>query len=175
MFRIYWFILGVLLVQAGCGPAISPSIQREAGPRVGFAELAAHPDQYQGQVEILGGEVVAVQPLRQGSLLSMDQRDLDSHLFPSGAASGGTFLVESEELLKPSTYQAKSKVTVAGVVAGRKNSYLLLKARQIHYWEGPTWEKWNHPVPPSWYDYDPSMEYWFTPPYFDPWKNGGEH
>ncbi len=37
MFRNYWFILGVLLVQAGCGPAISPSIQREAGPQVGFA------------------------------------------------------------------------------------------------------------------------------------------
>ena len=169
MSRIYRFILGALLVQAGCGPAISPAIQREAGPQVGFAELAAHPDRYQGQVKILGGEVVAVQPLGQGSLLTMDQRDLNSHLFPSGAASGGTFLVESAEWLNRSTYQAGSKVTVAGVVAGRKDGYLLLQARQIHWWEGPTWEKWNHPVPPSWYDYDPSMEYYFTPPYFNPW------
>ena len=167
MFRNYWFILGVLLVQAGCA-AISPAIQREAGPQVGFAELTAHPDQYQGQVEIVGGEVVAVQPLGQGSLLSMDQRDLDSQLFPSGATSGGTFLVESPERLNPAIYQARSKVTVAGVVAGRKDGHLLLQARQVHWWEGPTWEKWNHPVPRDWYD--PSMEYLFTPPYFDPWR-----
>ena len=120
------------MVQAGCGPAISPSMQQEAGSQVGFAELAAHPDQYQGRVEILGGEVVAVQPLGQGSLLSVDQHELDSHLFPSGAASGGTFLVESAEWLNPATYQARSKVTVAGVVAGRKDGHLLLQARQIY-------------------------------------------
>jgi starvation-inducible outer membrane lipoprotein len=172
MFRKYWFIFGTLLVQAGCGPAISTSLQQEAGPQAGFAELAAHPDQYQGRVVILGGEVVAVQPLGQGSLLTMDQRRLDSHLFPSGAASGGTFLVESAESLNPSTYQPRSKVTVAGVVAGQRDGHLLLQARQIHWWEGPTWEKWNHPVPPSWYGYDPGMESFFTPPYFDPWRGG---
>ncbi len=166
----YWLISGVWLLQAGCGPAISTSLQQEAGPQAGFAELAAHPDQYQGRVVILGGEVVAVQPLGQGSLLTMNQRPLDSHLFPSGAVSEGTFLVESAESLNPSTYQPRSKVTVAGVVAGRRDSYLLLQARQIHWWEGPTWEKWNHPVPASWYD--PGMEYFFTPPYFDPWRGG---
>jgi starvation-inducible outer membrane lipoprotein len=170
MFRNYWFILGVLVVLAGCGPAISTSLQHEAGPQPGFGELAAHPDQYQGRVEILGGKVVAVQPLGQGSLLSVDQHQLDSHLFPSGAASGGTFLVESAGLLSPATYQAGSKVTVAGVVAGRKDGHLLLEAKEVHWWEGPTWEKWNHPVPQSWYD--PSDESFFTPPYFDPWKGG---
>lgn len=169
MFRNYWVILGVLLVLAGCGPAISPAIQREAGPPLGFAELTADPGQYQGRVEILGGEVMAVQSQGQGSLLSMDQRDLDSHFFPSGTASGGTFLVESPKRLNPAIYQPRSKVTVAGVVAGRKYGYLLLQAKQIHFWEGPTWEKWNHPVPASWYGCDPSLEKWFTPPYFSPW------
>ncbi len=24
-------------------------------------------------------------------------------------------------------------------------------------------------VPPSFYNYDPALEYWFTPPYFDPY------
>ncbi len=170
MFRKYWLILGVLVVLAGCGPAISASRQQEAGPQAGFAELAAHPEQYQGRVVILGGEVVTVQPLGQGSLLSVDQRHLDSHLFPSGAASGGTFLVESAGSLSPATYQPGSKVTVSGVVAGRKDGHLLLQAKQVYWWEGPVWEKWNHPVPASWYD--PGMEYYFTPPYFDPWRGG---
>lgn len=26
-------------------------------------------------------------------------------------------------------------------------------------------------VPPSWYNYDPNMEKWYTPPYFNPYMN----
>jgi len=172
MKKISCSIFAFCVALAGCGPAISPTIQQETGPRVGFAELSAQPDKYMGQTKILGGEVMQVQPLGQGSLLSVDQHDLDRNLFPSGAASGGTFLVESDEWLSPSVYQPKSKVVVAGVVAGKKNGLLLLKAKQIHLWEGPTWEKWYYPVPREWYGYDPSLEYWYTPPYFDPWRGG---
>jgi starvation-inducible outer membrane lipoprotein len=170
MFRNYRFILGVLVVLAGCGPAISTSLQQEAGPQPGFAELAAHSEQYQGRVVVLGGHVVSDQLLGQKSLLNVDQRRLDRQLFPSGAASGGTFLVESAGFLSPATYQPGSKVTVAGLVAGRKDGHLLLQAKQVYWWEGPTWEKWNHPVPRDWYD--PSNEYFFTPPYFSPWRGG---
>jgi starvation-inducible outer membrane lipoprotein len=172
MKSINWLILGLGLALAGCTPAISPELQQSAGSPVGFAELAAHPEKYQGRTTILGGEVMQVQPLGTGSLLSVDQRELDGRLFPGFGASGGTFLVESDEWLNPSTYQPKSKVTVAGVVMGKKNNLLLLKAKKIHYWEGPRWEKWYHPVPREWYDSDPSLEHWFTPPYFDPWRGG---
>jgi len=173
MKRRHWFIFGLCTVLAACGPAISPALQQECGAQVGFVELAAHPEKYQGQTKILGGEVMQVQPLGQGSIMSMDQHDLDNHLFPGGGASGGTFLVESDEWLNPATYQPKSKVTIAGVVSGQRNGLPVLKAKQIHYWEGPYWEKWYYPVPPEWYDYDPSLEYWYTPPYFDPWRGGG--
>lgn len=169
---IYWLIWGFCIPLTGCGPAISPSIQQQAGPPVSFVELVAHPDQYLGQTKVLGGEVVQVQPEGQGSLLSMDQHDLDSQLFPSGAASGGNFLVESDEWLNPNTYMPKSIVTVAGVVMGKKNGLLLLKARQIHYWRGPVWEKRYYPIPREWYDYDPNLEYWYTPPFFDPYRGG---
>jgi starvation-inducible outer membrane lipoprotein len=174
MKRISWLILGACVALAGCATTVSTTMQPETGPRVGFGELAAHPEKYQGQTKILGGEVMQVQPLGQGSLLSVDQHDLDSHLFPATGASGGTFLVESDEWLSPGTYLPKSKVTVAGVVAGQKNGFLLLKAKKIHLWEGPTWEKWYYPVPRDWYDYDPNLEYWYTPPYFDPWR-GSSH
>jgi outer membrane lipoprotein len=174
MKRISWLIVGLVLALAGCGPAISPSLQQQAGPGLGFDELSAHPDQYKGRLVILGGEVMQVQPWGQrGSLLSMDQRQLDGHLFPIGADSGGTFLVESNEWLNSNIYVPKSRVTVAGVVAGKKNGYLVLKARQVHFWEGPRWEKWYHPVPQEWYGYNPQMEYWYTPPHFDPWIGGG--
>lgn len=172
MDRVFWLILGACVALAGCASTVSTTMQPETGPKVGFAELAAHPEKYQGQTKILGGEVMQVQPLGQGSLLSVDQHDLDSHLFPAAGASGGTFLVESDEWLSPSAYQPKSIVTIAGVVAGPKNGLLLLQAKQIHLWEGPRWEKWYYPVPREWYGYDHSMAYWFTPPYFDPWRGG---
>ncbi len=173
MKKNYCLILLLSLALAGCAPAISTSLQQEAGPKVSFAELSAHPDQYAGQVEILGGQVIQVQPLGQGSLVSIDEHNLDSQFFPSGAASGGTFLVASDQPLNPNSYQPKSTITVAGVVQGQKDGLLLLKARQIHYWEGPRWEKFFQPVPPEWYDSNPAMAHWYTPPYFDIWRGGG--
>ena len=60
---------------------------------------------------------------------------------------------------------------VAGVVEGRKEGMLLLKAREVNLLDPPTWEKFYYPVPRSWYP--PSMEYWFTPPYWDIYRGGG--
>ena len=107
MQRIFWLILGACVALAGCASTVSTTMQPETGPKVGFAELAAHPEKYQGQTKILGGEVMQVQPLGQGSLLSVDQHDLDNHLFPAAGASGGTFLVESDEWLSPEYLSAQ--------------------------------------------------------------------
>jgi len=163
-------ILG-LIFMVGCVPAIDTSLQKEADSRVGFAALSANPDQYKGQLTILGGEVMSVTPWKQGSLLMVDQRQLDNRFFPVGAASGGTFLVESDEWLNSNKYVPKSKVVVAGVVEGRKDGWLLLKARQVTFLEPPTWEKFYYPVPREWYP--PELEHWYTPPYFDPYRGGG--
>jgi starvation-inducible outer membrane lipoprotein len=168
----FWLIFGLSLV-VGCAPAISTGLQQEAGPQVSFAELAMHPDKYKGRLEILGGEVMSVTPWGTGSLLAVDQRQLDARLYPVGAASGGTFLVESEEWLNSNVYVPKSKVVVAGVVQGQKDGQLLLKARQVTFLAPPTWEKFFYPVPREWYP--PELEYWYTPPYFDPYRGGGRH
>jgi starvation-inducible outer membrane lipoprotein len=163
--------LALLLAVTGCGPAISTSLQQQAGPPVSFAELSAHPDQYRGRLEILGGLVMSVQPWGRGSLLTVDQRRLDDKLYPIGTVSGGTFLVESDQWLSPSQYQTKSKVAVAGVVAGAKNGFLLLQAREVTFQGNPDWEKFYYPVPREWYP--PELEYWYTPPYWDIYRGGG--
>jgi starvation-inducible outer membrane lipoprotein len=168
--NIFRLVFGLILAAGGCGPAISTSLQQEAGPRVSFAELASHPDKYKGRLEILGGEVMSVQPWEKGSLLTVDQRRLDDRLYPIGATSGGTFLVESDEWLNSNWYVPKSKVVVAGVVQGEKNGHLLLKARQVKFLAPPTWEKFFYPVPREWYP--PELEYWYTPPYFDIYRGG---
>jgi starvation-inducible outer membrane lipoprotein len=161
------------LALAGCAPAISTNLhqQAQAAPEVSFAQLSAHPDRHKGRLVVLGGLVMSVKPWENGSLLTVDQRRLDSRLFPVGTTSGGSFAVESEKWLNSNWYLPKSKVVVAGVVEGRKDDMLLLKAREVTLLAPPTWEKWNYPVPRSWYP--PSMSYWFTPPYFDIYRGGG--
>ena len=168
----FWLIFGLSLAM-GCGPAISTSLQQEAGPPVGFAELAARPDQFKGRTEILGGEVMSVTPWGTGSLLAVDQRPLDDRLYPVGDASGGAFLVESDVWLNSNQYVPKSKVVVAGVVEGQKDGRLLLKAKEVTFLAPPTWEKYYYPVPREWYA--PELEYWYTPPYFDIYRGGGRH
>ena len=166
----FWVIFGLMLA-VGCGPAISTTLQQEAGPRVSFAELSSHPDKYQGQIEILGGLVMSVTPWEQGSLLEVDQRQLDKQLYPVGEASGGSFWVESAQWLNPSSYQPKSSVVIAGTVVGQKDGRLLLKAREVKLLAPPVWEKYYYPVPREWYP--PELEYWYTPPYFDIYRGGG--
>jgi starvation-inducible outer membrane lipoprotein len=165
--------LGLALALIGCGPSISTSLQREAGPPVSFAELSAHPDRYKGRLEILGGEVMSVTPWDHGSLLTVDQRPLDERLYPVGTISGGSFGVESGQWLNSHWYLPKSKVVVAGVVAGRKKGMLLLKAKEVRLLAPPTWEKYYYPVPREWYP--PELEYWYTPPYFDIYRGEGRN
>lgn len=171
MATCFRMILGLSLMLAGCAPAITPTLQQEAGPPVGFTELAAHPDSYKGQLVILGGEVMSVQPWEQGSLLTVDQRPLNSRLFPVGTTSGGSFQVDSEKWLNSNWYLPKSKVVVAGVVAGEHNGMLRLKAKEVTLLAPPTWEKYYYPVPREWYA--PELEKWYTPPYFDIYRGGG--
>jgi starvation-inducible outer membrane lipoprotein len=171
MAQIFWLMMGLVLALGGCAPAISTSLQHQAAPEVGFAELAAHPDRYKGRLEILGGLVMSVSPWKNGSLLTVDQRPLNSRLYPVGTASGGSFMVESNKWLNSNWYLPQSKVVVAGVVEGKKDGMLLLKARQITLLAPPTWEKFYYPVPRSWYP--PSLEYWYTPPYFNPYIDDG--
>lgn len=167
MKQIFWLMVGMLLVLSGCTAAISPTLQQEAGPQVSFAELSAHPDRYKGLMEILGGLVMSVKPWKNGSLLTVDQRRLNSRFFPVGTNSGGTFMVESDKWLNSNWYLPKSSVVVAGVVQGEKNGVLVLRARQVTLLAAPPWEKWKYPVPRSWYP--PQLEYWYTPPYWNPY------
>jgi starvation-inducible outer membrane lipoprotein len=162
--------VALILALAGCGPLISASLQRQAGPPVNFAAVQAHPEQYQGKVVILGGEVASVWVKNGSSLLTVNEQPLTPDLRPvEGSSFGGTFWVESDKWLSPSEYVPNRKVTVAGEVLGRRDGTLLLKAREIHLWEHPLQ---LIAVPPSYYDYDKTLEYWFTPPYFNPYVTG---
>jgi starvation-inducible outer membrane lipoprotein len=166
-------LLLFLSALAGCAPAISPQARGQAVPTPVFADLQAHPEKYQGQTLILGGLIMSVKPYKDGSLLLVDQRPLDPRNQPlRGSASGGTFAVASDQWLTSSFYVSQRAVTVTGVVEGRLDGAPVLKAVNIDLGEYEPWEEYYYPIPRQWYDYDRSMEHWYTPPYFDPRRPG---
>jgi starvation-inducible outer membrane lipoprotein len=120
----------------------------------------------------LGGEILSLTFPEGKSLLTIRHRELDTRGQPSGAASGYTFLAESQRFLSPSHYLVGRQVTVQGPVAGSRDGQLLLQARELKLGDYPRWEKYYYPVPREWYDGDPALEHWFTPPHFDPWYGG---
>ena len=170
--RIPYALILALLLVGGCGPAISKDVAQKATPVISFDDLQANPDHYQGKVVILGGEVMTVEPYKEGSLLAVSQRELNHHYWPIDGDSSGSFLVESPSWLSSFSYVPRRKVTVAGEVQDPKEGQPLLLAREIHLWPGPEWEEWYYPIPRWWYDNDPAFEFWNTPPQFDPWRDG---
>jgi len=161
-----WKLLGLAALAGilGC-PAISTSLQQQADRQVTFAELAAHPEQYQGRLVILGGEVKSVQPHEGGSLLTVTQKDPDPDLRPlEGKPSLDTFVVESAQQLPPKEYVPLRKVTVAGIIQGGQHETLLVEARKIHLWEFPNSALQKCP---------PELRYWLAPPYYEALIPGG--
>ncbi len=51
------------------------------------------------------------------------------------------------------------------LVAGCETGIAGAQAYPPEYYYGPGYST----VPPSWYDYDPTMQKWYTPPYFNPY------
>lgn len=161
------FLAAVLL--SGCTPAYvgGPGL-----PPGGLAALAADPLAHQGREVRLGGEIVSLSHREGKSLLTVRHRELDARGYPYGPASGYTFLAESQGFLSPGAYVTGRQIIITGTVAGSRDGRLLLAARDLKLGDYPRWEKYYYPVPREWYDGDPALEYWFTPPHFDPWRGG---
>ncbi len=167
MMRSFWLVVA-LAALTGCGQAISPAVAPGAAAGVDFEALAADPTTFEGQTVILGGEIVSLGREGEGTLITITQMPLDAHQYPvEGGVSGGTFVVESAAWLDKTAYVPQRKITVAGEVAGRRQGMLWLRSRQLHLWQHP--DKLV-PIPPSWYGYDPAWEYWYKPPYYDPYR-----
>ncbi len=165
-------VLSFLLLAAGAcaprgGPGSPPLLSAAA-----LSALAADPGAARGQEVRVRGEIASLTQRDGKSLLSLSQLDPEVPERLPTRSYGPTFLVESDRFLPPSYYVPKRRVIVSGTVAGKEGDFLLIKAREVRLGEYAPWEKYYYPVPPAWYDYDPALEHWYTPPYFDPWRGG---
>ena len=159
-----------------CAPALSKQFREKALPPVSFNELLSDPNTYGGRNVILGGYILEVKNVSDGSRLTILQAPLDFQNRPhSRDKSKGRFLALTDRFIDPEIYKKNRKLTVGGVIAGvsaqplgdRIYRYPVIEVEELYLWAEETrqyqvpdlyWGYWGYP----WYPYPPSIRpYYF--------------
>jgi outer membrane lipoprotein len=118
-------------------------VRKEVDREISFAQIRNAPEDYIGEVVLLGGEIIRARNTTQGTLLFMLQKELDYRGKPrKDDRSEGRFLIQYPLFLDPVIYGSGRLVTIAGRVMGKQvrkigeldYTYPVLHAEEIHLW-----------------------------------------
>lgn len=147
MSRIWYGLIGVLVMAAGCTSTqvIPESLEPQIEKTVTFDQIISSPDSYRGKVVLLGGEVLKAKAMQGGTQLEVLQLPLDDDLEPAldRMQSKGRFLALQREFLDPATVAEGTRVTVVGEVTGASVEKMdeadyrfpTLDVKHLHRWE----------------------------------------
>lgn len=161
------------LVLSACASPIYRTYQQAAAPGLTFNMVLEDPEAFKGKTVIWGGVIFRTVNTKTGGRLFVLQTPLGYMDKPRGAdETGGRFIAEAPYYLDPLIYERGRKVTVAGVVEGKRAVamsegkqpyvYPVVKVGQLNLWRRepsdypPGYLGW----PGGWYD-----------PYY--WRYGG--
>jgi outer membrane lipoprotein len=142
--RFVFCALLALLPTSACAPPFPQQLLERVDRNLSFQELRKNPDNYKGIWVMLGGMIVAVKNTKEGTVIELLQKPLDSSGRPlrTDATEGRLFIV-AEEFLDAAVYHAGRELSVIGEVSGQKVQplgeleyrYPLVSARSLHLWE----------------------------------------
>jgi outer membrane lipoprotein len=139
-----WLCVLMLVGCVACAPVISSEVRAGLDPSLPYAQIAASPEAYIGRKLILGGTIVEVRNLRDGTRLEILQYPITRRGRPrTDATSGGRFLVFTPKYLEREVYRPGRAVTVAGRLAAVQSlplgetvyTYPQLEPQELHLWE----------------------------------------
>ncbi len=128
---------------SGCAPVFPRELTDRVDRHVSFKELQGDPDNFKGTWVMLGGVIVSAKSMKEGTLIEVLQKPLDSDGRPLETdQTEGRFLVESEQFLDPAVYHSERLITVVAEVAGKKTmpideilyQFPFLNAKAVHLW-----------------------------------------
>jgi outer membrane lipoprotein len=103
----------------GCAGAISEQARSTVTYTESFRTLQQAPDKATGEIVMLGGKIIEIQPSADQTELTVLQLPLDASQRPADAdASEGRFILRSKPFLDPAIYSAGTLITVVGRVQG---------------------------------------------------------
>ncbi len=139
-----------LLSGFGCasGPdAVPENFQSSIDPSLTFSDILKKPENHQGAMVVLGGEVLSAKRLADGTRVEVLQLPLDSSEEPSvdRTSSEGRFFAMQSSFLDPATLPLNTRITLVGEVIGVTNAnldemeyhYLTVKMKHLHVWPKP--------------------------------------
>ena len=142
--RLVFCALLALLLTAACAPPFPKQMLDRVDKNLSFKELQKNPDAYKGAWVMLGGMIVTSKNTKEGSVIELLQKPLDSSGRPlrTDATEGRLFIV-TEEFLDAAVYYAGRELSVIGEVSGQKVQplgeieyrYPLVTAKSLHLWE----------------------------------------
>jgi len=136
-------LFSITLFLQGCTYAISPDMADRADKTIPFETLQADPITFKGKLVILGGTIAQVTTLKQGTLIEVNQKQLDYWGQPERTKrTGGRFLVFHEGYLNTMAYAPGIDITLAGEVLGTGSpmigdaqyDYPVLLAKELKLW-----------------------------------------
>ena len=141
----HWLLCLMVLVSCvACAPVISSEVRAGLDSSLPYTQIAASPEAYIGRRIMLGGTIVEVHNLRDGTRLEILQYPITRRGRPqTDAAPGGRFLVFTPEYLEREVYRPGRAVTVAGRIAAVQSlplgetmyTYPQLEPQELHLWE----------------------------------------
>lgn len=128
---------------SGCTPVFPKEITDRIDRHISFKELQNDPEKFKGTWVMLGGVIVSSKNMKEGTLLEVLQKPLDSDGRPLETdRTDGRFLVESDQFLDSAVYHRERLITVVGELVGQKTmpldeimyQYPLLSPKALHLW-----------------------------------------
>ncbi len=136
--------LSALFMTAGCAPPFPKETLDKVNRNVSFLELRKEPEKFKGTWVMLGGMILASKYSKEGTLLEILQRPLETDGRPHQTDSTeGRFLVQSDTFLDSAVYHEGRLITVVAEVIGRKElplddviyPYPFLIMKDLHLWD----------------------------------------
>ena len=136
--------VGAAMLWSGCASVISKDVLREVNRDISFADLQKDPEDYIGEMVLLGGVIIKMTYKEDGTFLEIYQTAIDDEEKPMDLdVSKGRFLARYKGFLESGIYGKGRKVTIAGTVEGVKvlkigdldYHYPYLLIREIHLWK----------------------------------------
>ena len=158
------FMLSGFFSLTGCAPVISKQLREQAAKELTLSVVLKNPDAYKGKTVLCSGVIISSVNLKEGTMIEVLQKPADRQGKPKDVdESEGRFLALNPGYLDVAIYNGGRKITVAGVIKGKKiqrlgeieYSYPLIRVKEIHLWPVEKEERVYYPYPcwhyPWWY------------------------
>ncbi len=138
------FLAGFTLLINGCSYAVSRDLVAQSDKSLTLQQIQAEPERFAGKTVILGGEIIELRAVKQGTLIEVLEKPLDIWGKPKRTfRSGGRFLLLHSRALDPVVYAPGREITAAAQVkgtvekglAGEGVDHPLLVIRELKLWE----------------------------------------